>query len=126
MSLILNKIKLAYSVKTNNQLAKKLNTTQGAVEGWARRKEVPHKYLIQCTLDTGVSLDWLLDEDKPTFNINQGSGGRAAGRDYLENVKKEQEINFDNITIGLIEKGIEKFGSEEEFQFQLMNFLRDN
>ncbi len=103
MSLTLDKIKLAYSVKTNNQLAEKLNTTQGAVEGWARRKEVPHKYLIQCTLDTGVSLDWLLDENKPTFNINQGSSVSASGRDYSENgLKKEQEI--DETTLSLFKE----------------------
>ena len=67
MSSTIRKIKEAYDVTTNSQLAEKLDTTRGAVEGWARRKEVPHKYLIKCTFDTGVSLDWLLSEDKPTL-----------------------------------------------------------
>ena len=73
MSSTIRKIKEAYDVTTNSQLAEKLDTTRGAVEGWARRKEVPHKYLIKCTFDTGVSLDWLLSEDKPTFHISGGS-----------------------------------------------------
>ncbi|TLS72948.1 hypothetical protein [Aliarcobacter thereius] len=58
--------------------------------------------------------------------INQGNNSRAAGRDYIKNSNdKKQEDMFDDITIGLIKKAIEKFGSEEEFQFQFMNFLRD-
>ena len=91
------KLKQAYSVKTNSELAEQLNTTRGAVEGWARRKEVPHKYLIQCTLDTGVSLDWLLDEDKPTFhisggnkNISQVNGNVNQGSD----IKTEDELEL--------------------------------
>ena len=58
--------------------------------------------------------------------INQGNNSRAAGKNYIESGhSNEKEINFDNITIGLIKKAIEKFGSEEKFQIQFMNFLID-
>ena len=58
-------------------------------------------------------------------SINQGDNSRAAGRDYIENGNLKKEIEFDNITIGLIQKAIEKFGSEEEFQIEFMNFLKN-
>ncbi len=91
MSSTIRKIKEAYDVTTNSQLAEKLDTTRGAVEGWARRKEVPHKYLIKCTFDTGVSLDWLLSEDKPTFHISGGSKNISQVNDGTINQGSEKE-----------------------------------
>ena len=96
MSSTIRKIKEAYDVTTNSQLAEKLDTTRGAVEGWARRKEVPHKYLIKCTFDTGVSLDWLLDEDKPTFHISGGSKNisQVNGGTINQGSEKEEELEL--------------------------------
>lgn len=56
--------------------------------------------------------------------INQANGGRAGGKYYIENGNLKKEIEFNSITIELIKQGIEKFGSEQEFQFQLMQFFR--
>jgi transcriptional regulator with XRE-family HTH domain len=96
MSSTIRKIKEAYDVTTNSQLAEKLDTTRGAVEGWARRKEVPHKYLIKCTFDTGVSLDWLLSEDKPTFHISGGSKNisQVNGGIINQGSEKEEELEL--------------------------------
>ena len=96
MSSTIRKIKEAYDVTTNSQLAEKLDTTRGAVEGWARRKEVPHKYLIKCTFDTGVSLDWLLSEDKPTFHISGGSKNisQVNGGTINQGSEKEEELEL--------------------------------
>ena len=98
MSSTIRKIKEAYDVTTNSQLAEKLDTTRGAVEGWARRKEVPHKYLIKCTFDTGVSLDWLLSEDKPTFHISGGSKNisQVNGGIINQGSEIEKELEFFN------------------------------
>ncbi len=98
MSSTIRKIKEAYDVTTNSQLAEKLDTTRGAVEGWARRKEVPHKYLIKCTFDTGVSLDWLLSEDKPTFHISGGSKNisQVNGGTINQGSEIEKELEFFN------------------------------
>ncbi len=96
MSSTIRKIKEAYDVTTNSQLAEKLDTTRGPVEGWARRKEVPHKYLIKCTFDTGVSLDWLLSEDKPTFHISGGSKNisQVNGGTINQGSEKEEELEL--------------------------------
>jgi len=121
------KLKQAYSVKTNSELAEQLNTTRGAVEGWARRKEVPHKYLIQCTLDTGVSLDWLLSEDKPTFHISGGSKNISqvnGGVGIQENTKND-ENNIDEITLGLFKEAYTKAEENDkikELRVYLMDF----
>lgn len=70
---ILQKLQLAYSVYTNKELASRLNIAQGSVDSWSARNKIPDKYLTRCVEDTGVSLEWLLDEDKPTFHISGGA-----------------------------------------------------
>lgn len=131
------KIKKAYSVKTNSELAEQLNTTRGAVEGWSRRNEVPHKYLIQCTLDTGVSLDWLLNNDKPTFHISGGSGvvgqqtnhGNVGQHNTFGEKKDEtpkiEENNIDEATFILFKEAYIKAGKNNEInrlRLYLMEF----
>lgn len=73
VSSVNRKIKKAYEVSTNAELAIKLGITVSAIEAWSRRKSIPDGYLFQCVNETGVSLDWLLDEDKPTFHISGGN-----------------------------------------------------
>lgn len=70
---ILRKIRLSYEVSTNAELAQKLGLTVSAIEAWSRRKSIPERYLFKCVGETGVALDWLLDEDKPIFHISGGS-----------------------------------------------------
>ena len=113
-----SKLKQAYNATTNSQLAENLDTSRGAVEGWARRKEIPHKYLIKCTFDTGVSLDWLFDEDKPTYSNhggvgyvnNVGNGGvgnynNLNKEDNIDDVTPDKEENIiDELTLGLFKE----------------------
>ncbi|WP_066220389.1 helix-turn-helix domain-containing protein [Aliarcobacter cryaerophilus] len=73
VSHVTKKIKISYGVSTNTELATKLGVSVSAIEAWSRRKEIPQKYIFQCTAETGVSIEWLLDEDKPTFHISGGS-----------------------------------------------------
>ncbi|MGJ0352584.1 helix-turn-helix domain containing protein [Aliarcobacter cryaerophilus] len=128
------KVKQAYNVKTNSELAEKLDTTRGAVEGWARRKEVPHKYLIQCTFDTGVSLDWLLSEDKPTFHISGGTGNisqqnlKAGAKVIYNTSEKENELNsFENVDPVFIsfKKAYECVKNEKNKLNELEDLLED-
>ena len=99
VSLITKKIKTAYEVSTNAELAIKLGVSVSAIEAWSRRKEIPQKYIFQCTAETGVSIEWLLDEDKPTFHISGGTGNvsqqnlKGVARVIYNNSEKENEIN---------------------------------
>lgn len=70
---LIKKIKTAYQIATNPELANKLGLTVSAIEQWSKKNKVPDKYIFQCISDTGVSIEWLLNEDKPTFHISGGS-----------------------------------------------------
>ncbi|WP_066356353.1 helix-turn-helix domain-containing protein [Aliarcobacter skirrowii] len=115
-----DKLLAFYKVKSVTDLADKLNVTRSTVSGWKSRQAI------------GAILEYLFNNDLKALHyifsnnstiINQNNNGRAGGRDYIENSNSTNE--FDSITAGLIQKAIKKFGSEEEFQFQFMNFLRD-
>jgi hypothetical protein len=71
VSAIVKKIKYAYNVDTNAQLAVYFDISSSAIDSWGRQKKVPEKYITRCILDTGVSENWLLSEDKPTFPNNK-------------------------------------------------------
>ena len=111
-----------FDVKNNLDLANKLETTAQTISNWKSRNSV-NAIKKKCR-ELGIYNEIFGDLASGT-TINQGYGGRAGGRDYIENGNLKKEIEFDNITIGLIQKAIEKFGSEEEFQIEFMNFLKN-
>jgi transcriptional regulator with XRE-family HTH domain len=61
---IINKIKNAYGIKTNLQLAKRLEITLSAIDAWKRNRNVPDKYIFHCINETKTSLDYFFYEDK--------------------------------------------------------------
>lgn len=111
-----------FQTSTIRELSEKINMSESTVSKWRQRESI-NAIKKKCR-ELGIYNEIFGDLASGT-TINQGNGGRASGRDYIENgnIKKKKEYSFDNITIGLIEKAIEKFGSEEEFQIQFMNFL---
>ena len=120
--ILIDKMLDYYSVVTYSELAIKINTTQQTISSWKQRNSV-NAIKKKCK-ELGIYNEIFGDFNSNT-TINQGDNARAGGRNYIESASSKKIIDFDNITIGLIQKAIEKFGSEEEFQFQLMNFLRD-
>lgn len=112
-----------YNVSTYSDLALKIDTTQANISSWKIRNSI-NAIKNKCK-ELGIYNEIFGDLNSNT-TINQGNNSRAAGKNYIESGhSNEKEINFDNITIGLIKKAIEKFGSEEKFQIQFMNFLID-
>ena len=64
------KMKIAMNATSYLELANQLNITLPTIDSWKKRNTIPNKYLLKVSEDTGVSIDWLLDEDKPTFHIS--------------------------------------------------------
>ena len=95
VSFVVKKIKTAYELETNSELAERLEITPSAIDAWNRYKKIPEKYLYKCVNETGVSMEWLLDDDKPTFHISGGSK------------------NISQVNSGTINQGSEK---EEELE----------
>ena len=91
VSFVVKKIKTAYELETNSELAERLEITPSAIDAWNRYKKIPEKYLYKCVNETGVSMEWLLDDDKPTFHISGGSKNISQVNDGIINQGSEQE-----------------------------------
>ncbi|MGJ0288296.1 helix-turn-helix domain-containing protein [Aliarcobacter cryaerophilus] len=93
---VLDKIKIALECDTYIDIANALNVTAGAVDNWKKRNAIPNKYLLKVTEDTGVSLDWLLSEDKLTFHISGGTKNisQVNGGIINQGSEKENELEL--------------------------------
>ena len=112
-----------YNVSSIKELSEVINTGASTISNWKQRNSITA--LKKKCRELGI-YDEIFGDLNSNTTINQGNNSRAAGKNYIESGhSNEKEINFDNITIGLIKKAIEKFGSEEKFQIQFMNFLID-
>ncbi|PHQ92623.1 MAG: hypothetical protein COB42_00425 [Sulfurimonas sp.] len=80
-----------------------------------------------------INLNWLVSGKGDMFiddsnnSISQGDNSRASNRDYIENAQKGyHDSEFDDLTISLIKKCITKYSGEENFQFKLMDLLKND
>ena len=92
---VLDKIKIALGCDTYIDIANALDVTAGAVDNWKKRNTIPNKYLLKVSEDTGVSIDWLLSEDKPTFHISGGSKNISQVNGGIINQGSEIEKEFE-------------------------------
>ncbi len=119
---LIYKLYFFFNVNNNLDLADKMKTTPQTISNWKSRNSI--NAINKKCRELGIYNDIFGDLTLGT-TINQANGGRAGGKYYIENGNLEKEIEFNGITIELIKQGIEKFGSEQEFQFQLMQFFRE-
>lgn len=119
---ILEKLFEYYNVGNAAELSEKIETSQKTISNWKIRNSI-NAIKKKCR-ELGIYNEIFKDIKSNTI-INQGNNGRASGRDYNEGINQKEEIGFDTITIGLIKKAIEKFGTEEDFQLEFMKFLKD-
>lgn len=56
---VVDRLLKAYGFSTQRELVEKIGVGQGTVSTWIRRDYFPGEAVVQCALDTGVSLEWL-------------------------------------------------------------------
>ncbi|MGC0916027.1 phage repressor protein CI [Pantoea agglomerans] len=58
---ILDRILKSYGVSSRPELAELLKIPLPTIQNWVARQSLPGDYIVQCALDTGVSLRWLVN-----------------------------------------------------------------
>ena len=111
-----------YNVSSYNELAEKLNMQPSSISSWKNKNSV--KAIKKKCRELGIYKD--IFGDIKTSSITQGDNARAANGNYIEHALN-QPVNtkFEDLTISLVKKCINKYGSEENFQFKLMDLLQD-
>ena len=127
---VLDKIKIALGCDTYIDIANALDVTAGAVDNWKKRNTIPNKYLLKVSEDTGVSIDWLLDEDKPTFHISGGSKNISQVNGGIINqgsvIEKEFELFDENDPVFIsFKKAYECVKNEKNKLNELEDLLED-
>lgn len=98
---ILERLLSSYGVTTQKELSEKLGIASNSISGWLQRDKVSGNAIIDCALDTGVELSWLvlgkltdariLESDAPPIRgsklrkqLLNGSGGKALIRRIMD------------------------------------------
>ncbi len=108
-----------FDVHTISELALKINVQQPVISGWKARNSI-NPIKKKCR-ELGIYNEIFGDS---SVSIIQGSGGRAAGRDYQEGEKATEQPQLDELTMSLVKKLIDKIG-EDELQFKLMELIKN-
>ena len=124
------KMKIAMNATSYLELAKQLNITLPTIDSWKKRNTIPNKYLLKVSEDTGVSIDWLLDEDKPTFHISGGSKNISQVNGGIINqgsvIEKEFELFDENDPVFVsFKKAYEYVKNEKNKLNELEDLLED-
>ncbi|CAH5634259.1 hypothetical protein AI2943V1_1279 [Klebsiella oxytoca] len=70
---VIERISSAYGVSTQKALAEVLGVPSNSVSTWVQRNSFPGKAIIQCSLDTGADLNWLLTGQISNLNLQDSS-----------------------------------------------------
>lgn len=124
------KMKIAMNATSYLELAKQLNITLPTIDSWKKRNTIPNKYLLKVSEDTGVSIDWLLSEDKPTFHISGGSKNISQVNGGIINqgskIEKEFELFDENNPVFIsFKKAYECVKNEKNKLNELEDLLED-
>ena len=124
------KMKIAMNATSYLELAKQLNITLPTIDSWKKRNTIPNKYLLKVSEDTGVSIDWLLSEDKPTFHISGGSKNISQVNGGIINqgsvIEKEFELFDENDPVFVsFKKAYECVKNEKNKLNELEDLLED-
>lgn len=71
---VIERICSAYGVNTQKALAEVLGVPPNSVSTWVQRNSFPGKAIIQCSLDTGAELNWLLTGKIADLHLQDSAG----------------------------------------------------
>lgn len=85
---VLERMLSAYGFSMQKELAEHLGIAKSNVAGWVQRGQVPGNAIVQCALDTGADLNWLVTGklEKANFDIpSSNATGKALYDEIMAN-----------------------------------------
>lgn len=85
---VLERMLSAYGFSMQKELAEHLGIAKSNVAGWVQRGQVPGNAIVQCALDTGAELSWLVTGklEKAKFDIpSSNATGKALYNEIMAN-----------------------------------------
>lgn len=85
---VLERILSAYGFTMQKELAERLEIAKSNVAGWLQRGQVPGNVIVQCALDTGANVIWLVTgelENARCLDVSNGIKGKALYDEIMAN-----------------------------------------
>lgn len=100
--LVLERILSSYGFTMQKELSDKLDIARNNISGWLQRNSIPAGVILQCSLDTGANVNWLVNGEleksslklassnselpagKKLYDLVVSSGGKAVLKRILE------------------------------------------
>ncbi len=92
---IIERMKQAYNVKTNKELAEKLGTSLSNIDNWKKRNNIPDKYLLLTSQMNGVEYNWLLTGEGEMYKQTENRVQKA--RELLNNIENNHKRDVVNV-----------------------------
>ncbi|EOC1089933.1 phage repressor protein CI [Cronobacter sakazakii] len=74
---VLTRMRQAYGVDSNVELADRMKTPKSTVSNWVSRDSVPFRYVMLCSQETSMDLDWLLNGELANASLVGAERGQA-------------------------------------------------
>ncbi|WP_227780981.1 phage repressor protein CI [Hafnia paralvei] len=71
---VLERVLSAYGFTMQKELSEKLGIASNNISSWLKRGSVPASVLVQCAMDTGSDVTWLVTGEFAKSNLNQNAG----------------------------------------------------
>ncbi|TDN51010.1 bacteriophage CI repressor-like protein [Buttiauxella sp. JUb87] len=97
---VLQRILSSYGFTMQKELSEKLDIARNNISGWLQRNSIPASVILQCALDTGADVNWLVKgelkkvsfdsvrrhelQGKDLFDLMMSSGGKSVLRRILD------------------------------------------
>lgn len=83
---ILERILTSYGVRSRPELAVKLGIPLSTIQNWVSRNSLPGDYVVQCMLDTGAELKWLMSGELKNLDLASCSRPSLIGKELHEQI----------------------------------------
>jgi len=85
---VLERMLTAYGFTMQKELAEHLGIAKSNIAGWVQRDQVPGNAIIQCSLDTGVTVQWLVLGELANANRKHERSSMLRGKKLYEEIQK--------------------------------------
>jgi hypothetical protein len=94
---IIARMLMAYGFKETKALASQFNCTYGAIKNWGSNGRLPTDPMFTCHMQTGASLDWLMNGKSAPLEFSQQMVDKFTShiKDELTTAARYQLVNFE-------------------------------
>ncbi|EQA8865856.1 TPA: phage repressor protein CI [Citrobacter braakii] len=109
--LVLERILSSYGFTMQKELSDKLDIARNNISGWLQRNSIPAGVILQCSLDTGANVNWLVNGE-----LEKSSSDLASSKPVLPTGKKLYDLIVSSGGKAVLKRILEAYGFSTQKQ----------